>query len=414
MDKRAKIFTYIAIAVILVVLVCIAVVTKFSGGAPNVTAYAEKGTTANCVMGGYTWNTMLKKVIAESNNFLEFQYANENTLLVKPGERITFRNSGKDFDTYKFEKEYVKYYDKDGNEVEVAEPEKVVIKDSKSLTIEAPANEGTYICEMKLIYSNKGEVEYGMKIVVSSTPSYKIESLIKYKGLYIGDNTKVVNLIDALPYSEYGDGLILRTAKEPYELIIYYKGLAVEKEKLLNNSVALFALITNVDVITYQLDDNTIIYTRKELEIKYGRDLRVYADDVDLWKKEVLYNERPTDMIGASKIYKEILTRSIDGISKSDYIAIDLASFETVGMTGLADISKSEILRALANDGRVLVETNKDEAIADEKFKGVIIYATSFKQTENGSEIEVEKYYSKNRQEKLVYSISSDGVVIEK
>ena len=45
MDKRAKIFTYIAIAAILVVLVCIAVVTKFSGGAPNVIAYAEKGTT---------------------------------------------------------------------------------------------------------------------------------------------------------------------------------------------------------------------------------------------------------------------------------------------------------------------------------------------------------------------------------
>lgn len=414
MDKRAKIFTYVAIAVILVVLICIAVVTKFSGGVPNVTAYAENGTTANCVMGGYTWNTMLKKVIAESADFREFQYTNENTLLVKPGERITFRNSGKDFDTYKFDKEYVKYYDKDGNEVEVPESEKIVITDSKSLTIEAPADEGTYICEMKLVYSNKGDVEYGMKVVVSSTPSYKIESLVKYKDVHIGDNTKVVNLIDALPYSEYSDGVILRTAKEPYELIVYYKGLAVEKEKLLNNSVALFALITNVDVVTYQLNDNTIIYTRKELETKYGRDLRVYADDVDLWKKEVLYNEKPTDMIGAAKIYKEILTRSIDGISKSDYIAIDLASFETVGMTAIADISKSELLRSLANNGRVIIEINKDEAIADEKFKGVIVYATSFKQMEDGSEIEVEKYYSKNRQEKLTFSISSNGAVIEK
>lgn len=414
MDKRAKIFTYVAIAVILVVLICIAVVTKFSGGVPNVTAYAENGTTANCVMGGYTWSTMLKKVIAESADFREFQYTNENTLLVKPGERITFRNSGKDFDTYKFDKEYVKYYDKDGNEVEVPESEKIVITDSKSLTIEAPADEGTYICEMKLVYSNKGDVEYGMKVVVSSTPSYKIESLVKYKDVHIGDNAKVVNLIDALPYSEYSDGVILRTAKEPYELIVYYKGLAVEKEKLLNNSVALFALITNVDVVTYQLDDNTIIYTRKELETKYGRDLRVYADDVDLWKKEVLYNEKPTDMIGAAKIYKEILTRSIDGISKSDYIAIDLASFETVGMTAIADISKSELLRLLANNGRVIIEINKDEAIADEKFKGVIVYATSFKQMEDGSEIEVEKYYSKNRQEKLTFSISSNGAVIEK
>lgn len=414
MDKRAKIFTYVAIAVILVVLICIAVVTKFSGGVPNVTAYAENGTTANCVMGGYTWSTMLKKVIAESADFREFQYTNENTLLVKPGERITFRNSGKDFDTYKFDKEYVKYYDKDGNEVEVPESEKIVITDSKSLTIEAPADEGTYICEMKLVYSNKGDVEYGMKVVVSSTPSYKIESLVKYKDVHIGDNAKVVNLIDALPYSEYSDGVILRTAKEPYELIVYYKGLAVEKEKLLNNSIALFALITNVDVVTYQLDDNTIIYTRKELETKYGRDLRVYADDVDLWKKEVLYNEKPTDMIGAAKIYKEILTRSIDGISKSDYIAIDLASFETVGMTAIADISKSELLRSLANNGRVIIEINKDEAIADEKFKGVIVYATSFKQMEDGSEIEVEKYYSKNRQEKLTFSISSNGAVIEK
>lgn len=408
MDKKAKIFTYIAIGVILLVLIAIALVTKFSGGVPNLTAYAESGVTANCIRGGYSWNTILKKEITDSISPLEFQYASENIILVKPGERITFRNSGKDFDVYKFEEEFVKYYDKDNNEIEVQSAENV-ISDAKSLTIEAPAQEGSYICALKLIYTEKGEAEYGIKIVVSSTPSYKIENLIKYKGSYIGDNVSVVNLIKDLPYNEYQDGIILRTVKEPYELMVYYKGLSVEKEKLLNNSVAIFALVTNVDVITYQLDENTFVYTRKELETKYGRNLTVYAEDIELWKSEILYNEKQLSMLGAPKIYKDILENLLDESEK--YIAIDFLSFESAGMTSISDISKSEVLRTIGKNGKIVIECNKDELKNDDNFNGVIIYATTFTELNNGSEIEIEKYYSKNKQEKFLFSIVKDEVI---
>ncbi len=287
--------------------------------------------------------------------------------------------------------------------------ENVAIADSKSLTIEAPIQEGSYICDLKLIYTEKGEAEYGIKIVVSSTPSYKIENLVKYKGSYIGDNVSVVNLIKDLPYSEYQDGIILRTVKEPYELIVYYKGLSIEKEKLLNNSVAIFALVTNVDIITYELDENTFVYTRKELETKYGRNLTVYAEDIELWKNEILYNEKQSNMIGASKIYKEIFENLLGESEK--YIAIDFSSFEMVGMTGISDISKSEVLRAIGKNGRIVIECNKDELKNDNNFNGIIIYATNFIESDNGSEIEIERYYSKNKQEKILFSIVKDEVI---
>ena len=60
MDKKSKIFTYIAIGVILIILVCIAIFTRFSSSVPGITAYSESSTTAEAILGGYTWNSFLK------------------------------------------------------------------------------------------------------------------------------------------------------------------------------------------------------------------------------------------------------------------------------------------------------------------------------------------------------------------
>ncbi|MBQ9267510.1 MAG: DUF4825 domain-containing protein, partial [Clostridia bacterium] len=259
MDKKSRIITYVAIGVILIILIGIAIVTRISSEAPGLTAYSESGVTAQAIRGGYTWNSLLKSTTTDAPSPLDFDYDNENTLLVKPGEKVTFRNSGKDFDSYKFYQDEIKYYDKDNVETILTEEDAPINTESKSIVITAPEKDGTYIYSLSLNYHKNGNAQYGLKVVVSSIPSYQVESLLKYKNTYIGSAPTVGQLLNALPYSQYRDGMILRTSNKPYELIVYYKGLDVDKDSLFNNTVAIFALVDNVDVVTYELNDKSYV-----------------------------------------------------------------------------------------------------------------------------------------------------------
>ena len=50
-----------------------------------------------------------------------------------------------------------------------------------------------YIYNFKLSYYNKGEVFYGLKVVVSTEPNYDIDELIKYKETIISLASKLQN-----------------------------------------------------------------------------------------------------------------------------------------------------------------------------------------------------------------------------
>lgn len=412
MDKKAKIITYIAIGVILLILIGIAVITKFSGGAPDLTAYSEGGLTAQCIKGGYSWNTLLNSVVVDALSPKEFTYNSENTLLVKPGEQVTFRNFGKDFDTYKFYQNYIKYYDADNNEYAIGEEEVPISMDAKALTITAPLTNGSYIYDMELNYHSKGRIIYGFKLVVSNAPSYKIEDILKYNDTLIGDSPRVNKLLEELPFNEFKDGIILRTSKEPYELIVYYKGLDTEKELLQSNAVALFALITNVDVITYQLDEKTIVFTRKELETTYGRDLREYSTNIEQWKQEVLYNEINLSENKTLDIYKNILSTTISDLKES-YVYIDIASFEKLESFVLTEADKSKLLLHCGKGLKILVDASTEETKVNEDFKGVLIYADSILETPDGFDIVINAYYTATREEKITYKVLADGTIVK-
>lgn len=409
MDKKSKIITCISIAIILAILIVIAIVFKYSNGVPGITAYSESGTTAETIIGGYTWNTFLKSISADSLNSLEIEYGSENTLLVKPGEKITLRNSGKDFDNYKFYKNYLKYYDSDENIIDL-NAEEAINTISKSVTFVAPMEEDTYIFDISLNYHRYGNVEYRFKLVVSNMPSYKVESLLKYKNTYIGDAVRVNQILNALPYNEHKDGIILRTTTKPYELIVYYKDLDIKKETLLNNSVAIFALIDNVDIITYELDEKTYIYTRNELETIFGRDINEYVNDAELWKKEVFYNEKDTGNKNNFTIYNTIFSRLISKIN-SDYIVIDLDSFKAIPIN---ENQKKDLLKGFAKNEKIILEANSDEVRKMDKFKGILLYAENVSEDESGGYmIDVIKYDTENKQEKIVYHVTSDGIIVE-
>jgi len=124
---------------------------------------------------------------------------------------------------------------------------------------------------------------------------YKTETLMANKTLYVGDNSKVVALIDAmpLPAGVVRDSIQLQTSATPYSITIHY---TVSELEGLNNTYAfrnpilLFSLVDNVDVIYSSILDitskpststSTFPYTREMAEKLMGGDVRHYASNAD-------------------------------------------------------------------------------------------------------------------------------------
>lgn len=126
---------------------------------------------------------------------------------------------------------------------------------------------------------------------------YSIEKLIANKTPYVGHNSKVVGLIDAMPLPEgIARGAVeLQTVNPPYGIIINYimrdsAGVmvngAINTHVFFPNAIMLFSLIDNVDVIKCQITDQTgqdegtsyyLTYTREMAEELLGGDVRIFA-----------------------------------------------------------------------------------------------------------------------------------------
>ena len=128
---------------------------------------------------------------------------------------------------------------------------------------------------------------------------YKTETLMANKTLYVGDNSKVVALIDAmpLPAGVVRDSVKLQTSATPYGITIHYtvSDLGGRKnDSSYRNAILLFSLVDNVDVINCEIFDNTdkdkasyttststFTYTREMAEQLMGGDVRHYASNTD-------------------------------------------------------------------------------------------------------------------------------------
>lgn len=98
-----------------------------------------------------------------------------------------------------------------------------------------------------------------------------IDNIIKYQNKYVGNNSNDANLISSLPLSEYGyvfeidNGLIIN-----YNVTDWYinENLYLEKS-LIYNSVSIFALIENVENITYNFSGNSYSINKNKIENLY-------------------------------------------------------------------------------------------------------------------------------------------------
>lgn len=133
---------------------------------------------------------------------------------------------------------------------------------------------------------------------------YDIETLIENQTPYVGNNSKVVALIDAMPLPEgiVRDSVELQTTKEPYGITINYhmndsstiaiKGSVrdISGEFFERNAVVLFSLIDNMNVITGTIVGQTGEYDGASYSFQATReiagqfmdeDVRIYAKNTD-------------------------------------------------------------------------------------------------------------------------------------
>lgn len=122
---------------------------------------------------------------------------------------------------------------------------------------------------------------------------YAIKTLMDNKTPYVGNNSKVIALIDAMPWPAdlKRDTVALQTDASPYGITIHFhindaSAIKVSDDAFYRNSIMLFSLIDNVDVISCKISERTgnydgasygFTYTREMVEKLMGEDVRRYA-----------------------------------------------------------------------------------------------------------------------------------------
>lgn len=107
--------------------------------------------------------------------------------------------------------------------------------------------------------------------------------IFQFKNSYIGNNSAVSSIIKQLPNHKEFIKMSLQTKKKPYGMKIDYHNLpANTKNIVINNATYLFALVKNVEWITFDFADKNYTMTRQQLNEWYGKDVSSYTNEKDL------------------------------------------------------------------------------------------------------------------------------------
>ncbi|WP_341281205.1 DUF4825 domain-containing protein [Paenibacillus sp. FSL H8-0537] len=101
------------------------------------------------------------------------------------------------------------------------------------------------------------------------------EDLFKFKNTLIGSNSAVGQIVHQLPANDKLDKMMLETEQEPYGLSLNYKNdnnpLSPDdwEQTIVYNASFIFALIPNVDRITFTVEEKTYVIHREFLQKWY-------------------------------------------------------------------------------------------------------------------------------------------------
>jgi len=111
------------------------------------------------------------------------------------------------------------------------------------------------------------------------------EDIFRFKDSFVGDNSAVGNIVNQLPGAEHLKGFELKTDAEPYGITLNYNGLDSEQvyqETVIYNATFLFALVQNVDWITFNSDKREFTITKENIQECYSKELRDVPNEPEL------------------------------------------------------------------------------------------------------------------------------------
>lgn len=138
-----------------------------------------------------------------------------------------------------------------------------------------------------------------------------IENIVNYKNKYIGNNSNDSQLIDNLPLAEYGyifkiDSVNLGLTVN-YNTTDWYVNENHYLEKaLLYNSVSIFALIDNVEQITFNFSGNSYKVSREQITELYPNFEDIVGKEINPNNFNKYLESKMNDNIFVEKIFSKI------------------------------------------------------------------------------------------------------------
>lgn len=108
-------------------------------------------------------------------------------------------------------------------------------------------------------------------LLIFSSCNRKEKSLYDFKTDFVGDNTKVSQIVskEAYPKNFQTGEIKILSDKEPYGLKVFCKNFEdIEKEDLFKNAAISFALIKNLDNLSYVDADEKEIFSFSRAEVE--------------------------------------------------------------------------------------------------------------------------------------------------
>lgn len=277
---------------------------------PNLYISAAEQKTKVAITGSYNWSYAGKHTNADSDNPVNFKYNSDNIVSVMGKQQLSISIEKLKLDKqYNFTIEQVSLYTKDKQPVEFDKLSSKPRIMNGNLYMQAPSKAGEYIYTLSLNFKDRGTVNYGFVVRVDML-TYDLNEISKYKTPYVGDSSKVSNMVRHLPVPDNYFKQQYISLLTGYGLNVFYeakKGVSHSSEwpivnsnnsvtysNMRKNALVLFCMINNLDKVTFafrdsqsegKLDeaqyDTKITFSRASVEEKYG-DLSVLGKNLDL------------------------------------------------------------------------------------------------------------------------------------
>ena len=156
---------------------------------------------------------------------------------------------------------------------------------------------------------------------------YNADYLFENKTPYVGNNSKVLHIIDNLQFGNYRGAVSLQTEKIPYGVTVnydfqnlvegdYQKAKIQNEERLKlafrRNAAMMFCLIENLDKLTFICHTNKgtaeYWFTREEVQKDYDEDLKEYSKDKNKFGSFAITLNNDNIIVHSMKKYSPVMS----------------------------------------------------------------------------------------------------------